>query len=87
MLLKGRSRKECLEEMEELRHRIETLRPETLELTASIGVASNMLRTDAGYEEILDEADRAMYRAKDLGRNRVVMTGVTTRRTASVELR
>ena len=87
MLLKGRSREECLEEMEELRHRIETLRPEGLDLTASIGVASNMLRTNAGYEEILNEADRAMYRAKDLGRNRVVMTGVTTRRTAPVALR
>jgi two-component system cell cycle response regulator len=73
--------------MEELRHRIEALRPEGLELTASIGVASNMLRASAGYEEILDEADRAMYRAKDLGRNRVVMAGVTTRRAAPVELR
>ena len=46
-----------------------------------------MLRAGAGYEEILDEADRAMYRAKDLGRNRVVMAGATTRRAASVELR
>lgn len=87
MLLKGRSREECLEEMEELRHRIETLRPDGLELTASIGVASNMLRANTGYEEILDEADRAMYRAKDLGRNRVVMAGATTRRRAPVVLR
>lgn len=87
MLLKGRSREECLEEMEELRHRIEMLRPDGLELTASIGVASNMLRANAGYEEILDEADRAMYRAKDLGRNRVVMAGAITRRRAPVVLR
>jgi two-component system, cell cycle response regulator len=84
MLLKGRSREECLEEMEELRLRVEALRPEGLDLTASIGVASNMLRVHAGYEEILDEADRAMYRAKDLGRNRVVMAGATTRRTRQV---
>jgi diguanylate cyclase (GGDEF)-like protein len=85
MLLKGRSREECLEEMEELRLRIEALRPEGLDLTASIGVASNMLRTNAGYEEILDEADRAMYRAKDLGRNRVVMAGTATRLTGWAE--
>jgi two-component system, cell cycle response regulator len=84
MLLKGRSREECLEEMEELRHRIEALHPEGLELTASIGVASNMMRSNAGYEEILDEADRAMYRAKDLGRNRVVMAGPTPRRERSL---
>lgn len=82
MLLKGRSREECQEEMEALRQRIETLRPAGLELTASIGVASNMLHANASYDEILDEADRAMYRAKDLGRNRVVIVGVAARHTA-----
>jgi two-component system cell cycle response regulator len=84
MLLKGRSREECQEEMEDLRRRVETLRPEGLDLTASIGVASSMLSANNGYEEILDEADRAMYRAKDLGRNRVVMAGITTRRASPV---
>jgi two-component system cell cycle response regulator len=87
VLLKGRSREECLEEMEELRHRIETLRPEGLDLTASIGVASHRLRANAGFEEILDEADRAMYRAKDLGRNRVVMAGATPRGTVPIKMR
>jgi two-component system cell cycle response regulator len=82
ILLRSRSREECLEEMEELRRRVEALRPEGLALTASIGVASNLGRTEPGFEAVLDEADRAMYRAKDLGRNRVVMAGVTTRRAA-----
>jgi len=85
LLLKVRSREECLAEVEELRHRLETLRPEGLELTASIGVATNMERVDTGYETILDEADRAMYRAKELGRNNVVLAGAASQRIASVE--
>lgn len=85
VLLKGRPREKCQDEMEELRHRIETLHPEGLELTVSIGVASNMQRANVSYEEILDEVDRAMYRSKDLGRNRVVMVGATARRRAPVE--
>ena len=61
------------------------LRPEGLELTASIGVATNMDRAGAGYETILEEADRAMYRAKELGRNSVVMAGSATPPPASLE--
>lgn len=79
ILLSGRSREECQEEMEELRRRIEALMPEGLLLTASIGVASNIGRPEAGFESILDEADRTMYRAKDLGRNRVIVAGTATR--------
>jgi two-component system cell cycle response regulator len=79
-LLKGRSRQECLEAMEDLRLRIEQLRPEGLQITASIGVASSLHRPGANFEGILDEADRAMYHAKQFGRNRVVMAGATMHR-------
>ena len=75
LLLKARTRAECLAQVEELRGRIEALKPEGLALTASIGLATNMDRAAAGYETILGEADRAMYRAKELGRNNVVLAG------------
>lgn len=85
LLLKGRTREECLAEVEDLRRRLETLRPEGLELTASIGIATNMDRAGAGYETILEEADRAMYRAKELGRNSVVMAGNVSQQPAALE--
>jgi two-component system cell cycle response regulator len=75
LLLKSRSRQECLEEMEDLRRRIEGLRPEGLQITASIGIASSLHRPGADFEGILEEADRAMYHAKEFGRNQVVMAG------------
>ena len=80
ILLKGRSRQECLEEMEDLRQRIEALRPEGLQITASIGIASSLHRPGANFEGILEEADRAMYHAKEFGRNRVMMAGASTHR-------
>jgi len=80
ILLKGRSRQECLEEVEDLRQRIEALRPEGLQITASIGIASSLHRPGANFEGILEEADRAMYHAKEFGRNRVMMAGASVHR-------
>jgi two-component system cell cycle response regulator len=82
LLLRNRTRDECLDEMELLRQRIESLNPEGLPLTASIGVASH--GGEASFESIQEHADRAMYRAKELGRNRVVVAGTWTRRSESV---
>ncbi len=75
LLLRCRSREECMEEIESLRARIEALCPEGLTVTASIGVATGR-RADEDFESILEEADRAMYRAKEEGRNRVVMADI-----------
>ncbi|ADZ91011.1 GGDEF domain-containing protein [Marinomonas mediterranea] len=63
-------------EMEHLREVIESLEISTpngivIPVTISIGVAS--LDSDTSrYEEIITQADKALYQAKDNGRNRVV---------------
>lgn len=44
----------------------------TFQVTASIGV-SEYHSTDENHEDILKRADEALYRAKDRGRNRVVL--------------
>ncbi|PLY08768.1 MAG: hypothetical protein C0626_13060 [Arcobacter sp.] len=42
-----------------------------LKITISIGVAKNILNKDT-YETIYERADKALYKAKDEGRNRVI---------------
>lgn len=78
LLLRQRDQEQCLAEMELLRARIEELKPEGLTLTASIGIAG--AGSEGDFEICQEQADRAMYRAKALGRNRVVMAGTWTRR-------
>lgn len=82
LLLRKRSRDECMTEMEMLRQRVETLNPEGLSLTVSIGIAQ--AGSEGDFELSQEQADRAMYRAKELGRNRVVIAGSWTRRNESV---
>jgi diguanylate cyclase (GGDEF)-like protein len=48
-------------------------------ITASFGVASGF---PSGHEELIREADEALYRAKNDGRNRVVATEIDARRAA-----
>ena len=51
--------------------------PEQLHVTASLGVAE--LRHDVGFDEALAAADRALYRAKNEGRNTVRVWPTTAR--------
>ncbi|MBP2324851.1 diguanylate cyclase (GGDEF)-like protein [Kibdelosporangium banguiense] len=80
ILLPGVTEHEANEAAERIRHRIEALdvtttnlhgQPTTISgVTASIGVATTH-HTEAGVDDLLVKADRFLYEAKELGRNRV----------------
>jgi len=74
-LLPGYDGHRALEAAERIRSRIEGLSLEhrglLLPLTTSVGVA-DLAPEDAVLEDLLARADRALYRAKQEGRNRVV---------------
>ena len=57
---------------EHLRSQIEALHPEEIAVTASFGVAQLQQDTQR-YEDLLKNADTALYIAKEEGRNRVVI--------------
>lgn len=57
---------------EELRERIETLMPAGIAVTGSFGVSALSRGRPVDLEAAINAADRAVYRAKAQGRNRVV---------------
>ena len=56
---------------ETLRRAIESAKPNGLTITASIGIAAYSKNDD--FESLFEKADRAVYEAKDSGRNRIVI--------------
>lgn len=72
--LLGANQEDAVRIAETLRERIEAtpivLDHATMHLTASFGVAE--LARDKSAEELLDRADKALYQAKETGRNKVV---------------
>lgn len=44
-------------------------------VTASVGVASGVIRSEADITRVVDAADQALYQAKAQGRNRTVLAG------------
>ncbi|MCW8899388.1 MAG: diguanylate cyclase [Gammaproteobacteria bacterium] len=60
-----------LRKAENIRLAIEESKPNNLMMTASIGAAALNKKDD--FESLFEKADRAVYEAKDSGRNRVVI--------------
>lgn len=58
------------EHAQEIREAVEQLQLETGTVTISVGVAEC---SKQNYQETIKHADTALYRAKNMGRNRVVM--------------
>lgn len=70
LLLPGADLDAAAAEAERLRATIASLRPAGLVITASLGVATR--RPNEAFDPLFSRADMAAYRAKGLGRNRVV---------------
>lgn len=56
---------------EALRRKVEGLRPANVPVTLSIGIACTLDHPDTGLNRLLGLADKALYAAKEAGRNRV----------------
>ena len=56
---------------EAIRQAIEELKPQGLTITASIGAAT--LAADDDFEGLFEKADKAVYHAKEAGRNQVIL--------------
>lgn len=55
---------------ESLRKEVEAAQPAGLTITASIGVAA--MNENDEFHSLFEKADKAVYRAKESGRNKVV---------------
>ncbi|MEH6470229.1 MAG: diguanylate cyclase [Halopseudomonas sp.] len=58
---------------ERVRASIEAMRVDGLQVTVSVGVSHLIHRPEANADELVEAADKAMYGAKQAGRNRVVV--------------
>lgn len=74
VLLSGTSRAEAMRRGEALRAATEALQPEEVSVTVSIGIAGVDDHPEANVNALLGIADKALYAAKDNGRNQVCLT-------------
>jgi diguanylate cyclase (GGDEF)-like protein len=63
---------ELLEQAEQLRKLIEQAETQDPPITVSIGIACSTLENPLSSDSLIERADRAVFKAKDEGRNRVV---------------
>jgi two-component system cell cycle response regulator len=71
VLLSNSGREQALERAEALRRDVERLRPVDVAVTVSVGLACTLDHPKERLTRLLALADRALYRAKATGRNRV----------------
>jgi two-component system cell cycle response regulator len=74
VMLSGIRRAEAMRRGEALRAAIEIMRPEGVPVTVSIGIAGVRDHPTANLNALLGIADKALYAAKDNGRNQVCLT-------------
>lgn len=70
----GYDEKELLALAEKIRTTVENERMDELNTTISVGIAYSAKEEVRNYEHVIDQADKAVYRAKSLGRNKVCMS-------------
>jgi diguanylate cyclase (GGDEF)-like protein len=78
LVLDNCSLKDAIIKAQHLREKIEVLSPEDIAISASFGVAQ-MDESIKRYEDLLKNADLALYRAKEEGRNRVIAYEITAK--------
>jgi two-component system cell cycle response regulator len=74
VLLTTTGRDEVMQRSEALRGAVEALQPEGVRVTVSIGVAGAEHHPTVNLNALLGIADKALYAAKDNGRNQVCLT-------------
>ena len=76
LILPGASGEEAAKVAESLRRTVEGTASADAPITISVGVASTRDRDFDNVDDMVRAADKALYKAKDLGRNRVVRFAV-----------
>ncbi|MCW8837797.1 MAG: diguanylate cyclase [Thiovulaceae bacterium] len=65
--------KDALRKSEELRMRIHHAKPNDIKVSASFGLTSLKHNSHKNFDHLLKEADDALYKAKEKGRNKVIV--------------
>jgi len=71
VILSKTSSEDAVPQAENLRKQIEMLRPASVDITVSIGIACSADFPEADLTKLTAHADKALYAAKERGRNRV----------------
>jgi two-component system cell cycle response regulator len=67
----------AVERAEKLRMDIEALKPHKIPVTVSIGVSTLITEHNESFDQLLRRADKALYEAKESGRNKVVASNTS----------
>ncbi|MCP1728455.1 two-component system cell cycle response regulator [Natronospira proteinivora] len=72
LILPHCTHEDAVQRAEELRQAVETLKPSGIPMTASLGVTSRPHGREVSMEDLFRIADKAVYQAKEKGRNQVI---------------